>query len=123
MRPSTAFGQARGRLLELRTDATVACEECEWPVFERFDWVQSKQGSIRWPWAESAVVPSPNPIRSSIPKAYVAPSDEQSSDAGTAHNILMHVRSRVSPYKRVRYIEFSEGDLLLGGASGKIQWA
>jgi acetyl-CoA synthetase len=57
--------------------------------------------------AEAAVVPSPDPVRLSVPKAFVVLSAGVAADAATARSILDHVRGRVSPYKRVRRIEFT----------------
>lgn len=67
---------------------------------------------------EAAVVPSPDPLRLSVPKAYVTLAAGHVPDANTAVSILRHVRERVSPYKRVRRIEFG---LLPKTISGKIR--
>ena len=68
--------------------------------------------------AEAAVVPAPDPIRLSVPKAYVvlAPGFEPSREA--ALSILLFVRERVPAYKRIRRIEFAE---LPKTISGKIR--
>ena len=68
--------------------------------------------------AEAAVVPAPDPMRHSTPKAYVALAAGHPPDRATAAAIFEHVRSRLSPYKRVRRIEFAE---LPKTASGKIR--
>ena len=68
--------------------------------------------------AEAAVVPSPDPMRLSVPKAYVVLVAGASPDAGTARSILDYVRTRVSPFKRIRRIEFSD---LPKTISGKIR--
>jgi acetyl-CoA synthetase len=68
--------------------------------------------------AEAAVVPSPDSIRLSVPKAYVVIAPGCFADAATAKSILEHVRCRVSPYKRVRRLEFAS---LPKTASGKIR--
>jgi len=57
--------------------------------------------------AEAAVVPSPDALRLSVPKAFVVLAAGQAPDADTARSIFEHVRSRVSPYKRIRRLEFS----------------
>lgn len=67
---------------------------------------------------EAAVVPSPDPLRLSVPKAYVTLADGHVPDANTANSILRHVRERVSAYKRIRRIEFG---LLPKTISGKIR--
>jgi acetyl-CoA synthetase len=68
--------------------------------------------------AEAAVVPSPDPLRLAVPKAYVALAAGYAPDADTALSIFEHVQRRVSPYKRVRRIEFAQ---LPKTISGKIR--
>ncbi len=55
--------------------------------------------------AEVAVVPSPDPIRLAIPKAYVllVAGTQRSSD--TALSIFRHLHTRLAPFKRIRRIE------------------
>jgi len=67
---------------------------------------------------EAAVVPSPDPLRLSVPKAFVVLAAHCSPDADTARAILRHVRERVSPYKRIRRLEFAA---LPKTISGKIR--
>jgi acetyl-CoA synthetase len=68
--------------------------------------------------AEAAVVPSPDPVRLAVPKAYVtlAPGVEPSVEI--AESIMAFCRTRLAPYKRVRRIEFAE---LPKTISGKIR--
>jgi len=56
--------------------------------------------------AEAAVVPSPDPLRLAVPKAFVklAPGHIPSRD--TALAILRHTREQLAPYKRIRRLEF-----------------
>jgi acetyl-CoA synthetase len=56
--------------------------------------------------AEAAVIPSPDPIRLTVPKAYIAlvPGHEPSRE--TALSILRHIGAHLAPFKRVRRIEF-----------------
>ncbi len=68
--------------------------------------------------AEAAVVPSPDPLRLSVPKAFVTLAGGHSPDAVTALSIFEHIRARVSPYKRIRRIEFNA---LPKTISGKIR--
>ncbi len=68
--------------------------------------------------AEAAVVPSPDPMRLSVPKAFVVLVPGASPDATTARSILEHVRARVSPFKRIRRLEFAD---LPKTVSGKIR--
>ena len=55
--------------------------------------------------AEAAVVPSPDPIRLAIPKAYVllVPGVERTPE--TALSVFKHLHSRLAPFKRIRRIE------------------
>ncbi len=68
--------------------------------------------------AEAAVVPSPDPIRSAVPKAYVALAPGQPATRETALAIFRFSRERLAPYKRVRRLEFSD---LPKTISGKIR--
>jgi len=68
--------------------------------------------------AEAAVVPSPDPLRLSVPKAFIVLTAGASADAATAMSIFHHVRERVSPYKRIRRLEFAA---LPKTISGKIR--
>ena len=68
--------------------------------------------------AEAAVVPSPDPLRLAVPKAYVVLAAGARADAATARSILDHVRGRVAPFKRIRRLEFGE---LPKTISGKIR--
>jgi len=67
---------------------------------------------------EAAVVPSPDPTRLSVPKAFIVLSAEALPDADTARSIFEHVRARVSPYKRIRRLQFAA---LPKTISGKIR--
>jgi acetyl-CoA synthetase len=68
--------------------------------------------------AEAAVVPSPDALRLSVPKAFVVLTAGASADAATARSILDYVRERVSPFKRIRRLEFAA---LPKTISGKIR--
>ena len=68
--------------------------------------------------AEAAVVPSPDPMRFAVPKAYVTLAAGFEPSAGTAVAILGYARQRLAPYKRIRRLEFSE---LPKTISGKIR--
>jgi acetyl-CoA synthetase len=68
--------------------------------------------------AEAAVVPSPDPTRLSVPKAYVVLAAGYEPNAGTAESILRYCRDHLAPYKRIRRIEFAE---LPKTISGKIR--
>jgi acetyl-CoA synthetase len=68
--------------------------------------------------AEAAVVPSPDAIRLAVPKAYVVLARGWEPCADTARAIYLHIRERMSPFKRVRRLEFSD---LPKTISGKIR--
>jgi acetyl-CoA synthetase len=68
--------------------------------------------------AEAAVVPSPDAVRGFVPKAYVILAPGHAPDADTARSIFGFLKGRVSPYKMIRRIEFSD---LPKTISGKIR--
>jgi len=55
--------------------------------------------------AEAAVVPSPDPIRLAIPKAYVLLVAGKERSSETALSIFKHLHTRLAPFKRIRRIE------------------
>jgi acetyl-CoA synthetase len=55
--------------------------------------------------AEAAVVPSPDPIRLAIPKAYVLLVAGAERSGETALSIFRHLHTRLAPFKRIRRIE------------------
>src|SRR3954471_1895286 len=55
--------------------------------------------------AEAAVVPSPDPIRLAIPKAYVLLVAGSERTPETALSIFKHLHTRLAPFKRIRKIE------------------
>ncbi len=55
--------------------------------------------------AEAAVVPSPDPIRLAIPKAYVLLVSGVERSPETALSIFRHLHTRLSPFKRIRRLE------------------
>lgn len=67
---------------------------------------------------EAAVVPSPDPQRLAVPKAFVVLRAGVTPTSETALSILRFVRQQTSPFKRVRRIEFCD---LPKTVSGKIR--
>src|SRR3954452_20228921 len=67
---------------------------------------------------EAPVVPVPDPLRSAIPKAYIALAPGHEPTRETALEILRHARENLAPFLRVRKIEFYE---LPKTISGKIR--
>ncbi|MBR1205781.1 MULTISPECIES: AMP-binding protein [unclassified Bradyrhizobium] len=55
--------------------------------------------------AEAAVVPSPDPIRLAIPKAYILLVSGVERSPETALSIFKHLHTRLAPFKRIRKIE------------------
>jgi acetyl-CoA synthetase len=68
--------------------------------------------------AEAAVVPSPDPMRLAVPKAFVALAGNHVPTRDTALEIFRHCRATLAPFKRVRRLEFAE---LPKTISGKIR--
>jgi len=68
--------------------------------------------------AEAAVVPSPDALRLSVPKAYVVLAAGHEPNRDTALSVLRHAREHLAPYKRIRRLEFAE---LPKTISGKIR--
>jgi acetyl-CoA synthetase len=67
---------------------------------------------------EAAVVPQPDDTRLAVPKAYVSLADGWEPNAGTAKAIMEYARDHLSPYLKVRRVEFYE---LPKTISGKIR--
>jgi acetyl-CoA synthetase len=68
--------------------------------------------------AEAAVVPSPDPLRLAVPKAYVVLAAGWEPTAETAATLMRFCRERMAPYQRIRRLEFAE---LPKTISGKIR--
>jgi acetyl-CoA synthetase len=69
--------------------------------------------------AEAAVVPSPDPLRLALPKAYVTLAGGRGADRDAARDILRFARENLAAYKRIRRLEFTEE--LPKTISGKIR--
>jgi len=69
---------------------------------------------------EAAVVPSPDPMRLAVPKAYVELADGYPPDAGTAESILRFSRERLAPYLRIRRLEFGKLPKTISGKSRRV---
>jgi len=68
--------------------------------------------------AEAAVVPSPDPLRLAVPKAFIVLAPGWSPTATTAEAIFAHCRARLAPFQMVRRLEFAD---LPKTISGKIR--
>jgi len=68
--------------------------------------------------AEAAVVPCPDPVRTSVPKAFISLAPGHTPSRALGLEILEFVRARLAPYKRIRRLEFA---VLPKTISGKIR--
>jgi len=68
--------------------------------------------------AEAAVVPSPDPVRLAVPKAFIVLRQGFEPSQDLALSIFKHIRTALAPYKRIRRIEISD---LPKTISGKIR--
>ena len=68
--------------------------------------------------AEAAIVPSPDPLRLAVRKAFIALAGKEAPTRDTALAIFRHIRAHLAPFKRVRRIEFAD---LPKTISGKIR--
>jgi acetyl-CoA synthetase len=68
--------------------------------------------------AEAAVVPSPDPVRTSVPKAFIVLAPGVAPSAETARAIFAFVKERLASFRRIRKLEFSD---LPKTISGKIR--
>jgi acetyl-CoA synthetase len=68
--------------------------------------------------AEAAVVPSPDPVRGVVPKAFCILRPGRAPSRELALDIFRFIRRRLAPYKRVRRLEFAS---LPKTISGKIR--
>lgn len=72
--------------------------------------------------AEAAVVPTPDPIRLALPKAYVSLVAGTQISRETALSIFQHTHSRLAPFKRIRRIELvSELPKTISGKIRRVQ--
>ena len=71
--------------------------------------------------AEAAVVPSPDPIRLSVPKAFIALKPGVEASEETARAIFGFLRERLAPYARVRRLEFAELPKTISGKIRRVQ--
>jgi acetyl-CoA synthetase len=68
--------------------------------------------------AEAAVVPSPDPIRGTVPKAFLVVRPGHSPSPELAADVFRFLRGRVAPFRRIRRLEFAD---LPKTSSGKIR--
>jgi len=70
---------------------------------------------------EAAIVPSPDPLRLSVPKAFVTLRQGVEPGREAAQSIFAFARERLAPYKRIRRIEFRELPKTLSGKIRRVE--
>ncbi len=71
--------------------------------------------------AEAAVVPTPDPLRLSIPKAVIVLAHGMEPTRETALSIFRHIGAALAPYKRIRRIEFAELPKTISGITRRVE--
>lgn len=71
--------------------------------------------------AEAAVVPSPDAIRLSVPKAFIALKPGVDASDASARAIFAFLRERLAPYARIRRLEFAELPKTISGKIRRVQ--
>ena len=71
--------------------------------------------------AEAAVVPSPDPVRHNVPKAFVVLAPGVAPSRETAAAIFDYCRKTLAPYKRIRRIQFGELPKTISGKIRRVQ--
>jgi acetyl-CoA synthetase len=67
------------------------------------------------------VVPSPDEIRWTVPKAFIVLKPGVMASRDLARDIFVFIRGRLGPYKRIRRIEFSELPKTISGKIRRVQ--
>jgi acetyl-CoA synthetase len=71
--------------------------------------------------AEAAVVPSPDPIRLAVPKAFVTLRAGFEPSRELALSVFQHIRAALAPYKRIRRLEISDLPKTISGKIRRIE--
>ncbi len=71
--------------------------------------------------AEAAVVPSPDPVRLAVPKAYVALTEGYHPNKVAARLIFEHSRRRLAPYQQIRRLEFAPLPKTISGKLRRVE--
>jgi len=71
--------------------------------------------------AEAAVVPSPDDLRLSVPKAFITLKPGIEPTSVTAHSIFEQTNAKLASYKRIRRIEFCELPKTISGKIRRVQ--
>jgi acetyl-CoA synthetase len=70
---------------------------------------------------EAAVVPSPDPMRLAVPKAFIVLGQNHAASRDLAKDIFSFLRANLAPYKRIRRIEFSDLPKTISGKIRRVQ--
>ena len=70
---------------------------------------------------EAAVVPSPDALRLSVPKAFITLREGFLPNRETAQAILSYSREKLAPYKRIRRVEFADLPKTISGKIRRVQ--
>jgi acetyl-CoA synthetase len=71
--------------------------------------------------AEAAIVPSPDPVRTSVPKCFIALKPGFQPTADVAREILSFAKGRLAPYQRIRKLEFIDLPKTISGKIRRVQ--
>jgi acetyl-CoA synthetase len=71
--------------------------------------------------AEAAVVPSTDPVKGDVPKAFIILKPGLAPTRELALDLFKFIRRRLAPYKRVRRIEFSDLPKTISGKIRRVQ--
>jgi len=71
--------------------------------------------------ADAAVVPSPDPLRLAVPKAFVVLAAGWEPDEATARAIFEHCHRHLAPFQRIRRLEFAPLPTTVSGKIRRIQ--
>ena len=71
--------------------------------------------------AEAAVIPSPDPMRYAVPKAFIVLKPGFEPTKENAASIFTFLREQLAPYKRIRRIEFSDLPKTISGKIRRVQ--
>jgi len=71
--------------------------------------------------AEAAVVPSPDPLRLAVPKAFIMLVQGMQPSRELAQEIFAFLRTNLAPYKRVRRLEFADLPKTISGKIRRVQ--
>ena len=70
---------------------------------------------------EAAIVPSPDSLRLSVPKAFITLRDGLTPSKELALSIFEYSRANLAPYKRIRRIEFCDLPKTISGKTRRVQ--